>query len=98
LVAATSICPADYRVPDGVQRIFLGVFDGNSSIERLTIPDEVYFIHYYAFANMPNLKSLTLSSGLTQMAGDSFYGSMALEELYLRSYSPPSNSANISYQ
>ena len=92
LVAVTSICPAEYRVPDGVQRIFLGVFDGNPSIERLTIPDEVYFIHYYAFANMPNLKSLTLSSGLTQMAGDSFYGSTALEELYLRSYSPPSYS------
>lgn len=92
LAAATSICPADYRVPDGVQRIFQRVFQGNASIERLTLPDEVYFIHYYAFADMPNLKSLTLSSGLTQLAGDCFSGSKALEELYLRSYSPPSNS------
>ena len=92
LAAATSICPADYRVPDGVQRIFQRVFQGNASIERLTLPDEVYFIHYYAFADMPNLKSLTLSSGLTQLAGDCFSGSKALEELYLRSYSPPSYS------
>ena len=92
LVAATAICPADYRVPDGVQRIFQGVFQGNASIERLTMPDEVYFIHYYAFADMPNLRSLTLSSGLTQLAGDCFRGSNALEELYLRPYSPPSYS------
>lgn len=92
LAAATSICPADYRIPDGVQRIFVSVFNGNSCIERLTMPDEVYFINSNAFANMSNLKSLRLSSSLSQMGWDCFYGSKALEELYLRSYAPPSYS------
>lgn len=92
LVAVTSICPSDYRIPDGVQRIFASVFSGNSCIERLTVPDEVYFINSYAFSSMPNLKSLTLSSSLTQMGWDCFYGSSSLEKLYLRSYSPPSYS------
>ena len=92
LVAVTAICPADYRVPDGVKRFYSYVFDGNTCIERLTLPDEVYHIFHYAFANMPNLKSLRLSSSLTQMGWDCFYGSNALEELYLRSYAPPSYS------
>lgn len=92
LVAVTPVCPSDYRIPDGVKRINMSVFEENPSIERLVVPDEVYFINSGAFGSMPKLKSLTLSASLTQLGWDCFYGTMGLEELYLRSLSPPSYS------
>lgn len=96
LVGATSICPADYVLPRdaGIKRIFNQVFEGNPSIEKLTIPDEVYYIGFRALSNMPKLKTLVLPASLTTLFSGMFIGDTALETVYLRSYTPPSYSEN----
>lgn len=94
LVASTSICPADYTIPSdwGITRIFYNTFNENTSIEHLTLPDEVATAQY-CFQRMPNLKTITLSSSLQNLGNDNFYQDMALEKVYLRSVTPPSFSA-----
>lgn len=91
LVAATPICPADYVVPTdmGITRIFYNVFSNNTTIEHLTIPDEVYTAQG-CFFNMSNLKTIRLSASLQTLGGNPFRGDHALEAVYLRSFTPPS--------
>ena len=96
LVAATSICPADYKIPDdaGVNRIFDYVFYGNPSIERLTVPDDVFYIGTGAFAEMPKLKSIILPASLNDCGSDIFSKDTALDTIWLRSFTPPSFTEN----
>lgn len=90
LVAVTPVCPATYSVPDdmGITRIFYTVFCGNTTIEHLSIPDEVYQARD-CFYEMPNLKTLRLGTSVQDLGSDPFSGNTAMEALYLRSFSPP---------
>ena len=96
LVSATPVCPSDYTVPSGVERIFYEVFNRNSTIVNLTLPDEVYTAQG-CFQYMPNLKTITISSGMQTMGNDPFYGDSALEGVYMRSSVPPSCAFNYSW-
>ena len=78
----------------GITRIYEDVFSNNSTIETLTIPDEVITI-YPCFRKMSRLKSIRLSSSLQTLGSNCFKGSMALEAVFLRSYAPPSYSDNV---
>jgi hypothetical protein len=91
LFAVTKVLPADYKVPGGygITRTNGNLFDGNATVERLSLPDEIVSISYNAFSNMPRLKSLTLPASLSSLGEGSFYGT-TLDTLYLRSYAPPS--------
>ncbi len=90
LVAVTPICPPDYKMSDdeGISRIYWFTFTGNPTLESLRIPASVVYI-WPCFQNMPKLKSLYLSPGLTSLGEDPFSGSMALEELYVPAILPP---------
>lgn len=92
LAAVTSVCPSDYKIPGnmGIKRIMGNVFEGNPSIERLTIPDEVSKIEGYAFHNMPRLKSIVLPAGLTECGWSIFAQSMSIDTIWIRSATPPS--------
>lgn len=93
LDAVTSILPSDYSIPDdmGILSIFYDVFSQNSSVVNLTIPDEVVNLRA-CFANMENLKSIRMPASLQYIEENAFWGSMALEAIYLRSFAPPSYS------
>jgi len=91
LVTVTPVCPANYEIPKdaGITQIFVDALARITTIEHLTIPDEVT-IARGCFSQMTNLKSIRLSSSLQVLGDNPFYGDMALEEIYLRSFSPPS--------
>jgi len=91
LVTVTPVCPAIYDIPRdaGITQIFVDALARITTIEHLTIPDEVT-VARGCFNEMTNLKSLRLSSSLQALGDNPFYGDLALEELYLRSFTPPS--------
>lgn len=98
--AAQKGLSSSYTIPANVKRIGWGVFAGNTTIEHISMGDQVTEIHGAAFTDCPNLKSVVLSSSLKQIGGvlwdylivgdfNPFYGSNNLEELYFRSPIPP---------
>ena len=88
LVGVTPITPAEYVVPAEVTRIFLGVFRDNECIQRLVVPDQVTFAHYYAFAYMPNLKEVVMSASISDLWDDPFACDYSLERVYWRGFVP----------
>jgi len=89
LCATTTICPQDYTLPGGIDRIFWSVFRDNITTERLVIPDEVYSIGNYCFMGMRNLHTLQLPASLYEVGKQAFRNCPQLVHLYLRSASPP---------
>ncbi len=98
LVCVTPVMPAEYTVPDGygIETIFFSAFMRNQYLERVTLSDEVKEILDYAFAYMPRLKTVRLSSSLARMTNP-FAKSENLDTLYLRSYAPPSYYEDTAY-
>lgn len=70
----------DIRVPDGVRRIAAHAFSG-SSLSRVTLPDSVYAIDAYAFADCTGLSSVGLNDGLTTIGNGAFRGCKSLKLL-----------------
>ena len=62
----------NYTVPDGVETIAKGAFQGNKYIQTIRIPTSVYYIGDNAFADCENLKSIEVypSSNQTISKGD----------------------------
>ena len=96
LVGVTTICPSDYVIPGdaGIIRVSGSILQNNSSIRRLTVPDDVEVIDGYAFYAMPELKSLILPAKLKQCGWDIFGADNELETIYVRAFSPPSFNEN----
>lgn len=92
LFGVTKILPAVYSVPGGygIRRTNWNVFNGNKTVEHLTMPDDCATIESYAFADMEKLKSVRLPANLASLGSDTFNNTPNLETVYLRSYSPPS--------
>lgn len=88
----------NYSVPDEVTKIDYGAFRSNEEIESITMGDQITQIGGYAFAFCPNLKSVTISANLTHIGFgiypgvNPFYGSTALESIYIRAQLPPTAS------
>lgn len=81
-----------YRVPDEVTVISAGVFQ-DSLLEEISMSDNVITIWGQAFAQMPNLKKLTLSASLQHIKMyNPFYDDSQLKSIYMRSPLPPSYS------
>ncbi len=85
-----------YHIPDNIKRIGSGSFEYLNGIENITMGDQVTHIGGYAFGQMPDLKSITLSANLQQIAdkkvshsGNIFQLSSSLETIYFRSKIPP---------
>lgn len=88
LVAKKNV-PVSYSIPDNVTSIGYGAFAG-SSVECITMGDQVVSIDSYAFSHCRKLKSVTLSYGLTHLGRfNAFLSSANLETIYCRALVPP---------
>jgi len=94
LFAVTAVLPAEYTMPElkGIGRTNGYLFQGNSTVERLILPDNMPSIGYYFCRDMKKLRSVRMPAGLTALGSDAFYGTTTLDTLYLRSFTPPSYS------
>ena len=92
LMAVTNILPADYSVPSGygITDMNSYLFRGNTTVERLRLPDEITSISSYTFSNMSKLRALQLPANLTLLGNNAFVGTKTLDTLYMRSFTPPS--------
>lgn len=87
--------PGTYHVPDDVRSIGIWAFSGITTLEHITMGDQITNIGGYAFSECHNLKSVTLSGGLERIGTDAnigynpFLKSHNLESIYFRSYVPP---------
>ena len=59
-------------IPEGVQIIKKGAFQGNDKIKRVIMPDSIIGIEPRAFADCPNLEETNLSSNLQILAMNAF--------------------------
>ncbi|MBO7111443.1 MAG: leucine-rich repeat protein [Bacteroidaceae bacterium] len=92
-------CPKDYYVSDNVKTIGYEVFGDNKKVESVTLSDSVTTIRGYAFAFNSNIKRVVLSSNLKNIDSyNPFLSSPNLEEIYFRSYMPPTYSDNQFYE
>ncbi len=82
--------PKNYVIPENITEIGYAAFENCSEIESIMMGDQVTKIEGYAFGWCYNLKSLTLSAGLTDLSDVNFIlGSTHLESVYLRAPFPP---------
>lgn len=70
-------CPVRYNrstlaVPDGVEEIAAGAFDGCKIIKKILLPDSVKRIGPKAFFCMPNLNKVVLPSRLEEICEETF--------------------------
>ena len=89
LGAITPICPSSYTIPDnmGILELLPFFAYNNVSIEQLTLPDPIHTVRDYAFSDMPNLRTLRLSAGLTTMG--TILRCPKLDTVYFRGTTPP---------
>lgn len=74
----------DVVIPFGVESIWHGVFENNTSITSVTIPDSVTYIGGDVFKGCANLKSVVLPNSVCEFytSGDGlFYGCVSLTEV-----------------
>ena len=84
-----------YVVQDGIKSIGFGAFEGLPNIEEIIISDNVTELGGYDFSGCPKLKKVVLSANLKAVGGmgyNPFIDSYNLEEIYFRSYLPPTYS------
>ena len=85
--------PKEYSTPTDVTSIGPQAFGINNNLESVTISDTVTNIGDYAFVNCPNLKRIVLSANLKTVEGyNPFMSCSNLEEIYFRSFMPPTYS------
>lgn len=54
---------------------------GNAAVESVILPDTIEYIQIRAFAQLPNLLSVTISPGIRNIAQDVFFGSNSITEI-----------------
>lgn len=59
-------------IPEGVQRIEKGAFEGNDKIKKIIMPNSINFIGPRAFSDCPNLQEVSFSNNLQVLGQNSF--------------------------
>lgn len=72
---------SDVVIPDGVNAILNGAFDGCSGLKSVTIPVSIY-IEMNAFNNCPDLKSITFSASVVHITSGAFNNCPNLTDIY----------------
>ena len=62
----------EVAIPEGVQRIEKGAFEGNNKIKKIIMPNSINFIGPRAFSDCPNLQEVSFSSNL-QVLGQNLF-------------------------
>jgi len=99
LFAVTKVTPADYVMAEmnGLRRTNGYLFQNNTTIERLTLPDGLPTIGYYFGRDMKKVRSVRMPANLSSLGSNAFMGVTTLDTLYLRSFTPPSYSEGDGY-
>ena len=89
----------DYFIPAGIDNFGWSAFGNSPDLETITLTDEVIELGGYDFAWCPKLRKVILSSNLRSVRGQNpFLASSSLEEVYFRSYIPPTYSDTQFYE
>ena len=59
-------------IPEGIQRIEKGTFQGNEKVKRIIMPNSITFIGSRAFADCPNLEEVVFSENLQVLGQNAF--------------------------
>ena len=68
-------------IPEGVQVIKKGAFQGNDKVKRIIMPDSIIGIEPRAFAECPNLQEANLSSNLQILGMNAFRNCTQLKSI-----------------
>ncbi len=89
LVGVTPFLPVDYTLPEGISHTFFRVFAGNTTTQRLTLPDDMAFLSDGAFEEMQELRTIQLSARMSNLGRNAFARDQKLDSILFRSYTPP---------
>lgn len=70
-------------VPDTVEVIAEGAFEGNSYVELVVLPKSVKKIEPYAFWDCENLESVVLNTGMTEIGDFAFANCKGLKKMFI---------------
>ena len=73
-----------FSVPDTVDEIDYGAFEGCANIEKITLPESVSSIKEAAFENCVKLKTVVFPKNTPNFDGNAFRGCTSLDVLYSR--------------
>ena len=71
-----------YTIPNSVENIDVGAFDGCHNLTSVTIPDSVTSIGECAFGWCSNLKDVAIGNGITTIDDGAFAGCNKLSDVY----------------
>lgn len=77
--------------------LYSGLFDGNTYITSINIPDYITNIPRYFFSYCVNMTSVTIPDSVTSIGVGAFSGCTSLKEVYCKSVTPPTGDANMFY-
>ena len=89
-----SVFPPEYTIPssyNGIPVRIIGVFNYNTSLKKVTIPEGIISIGYGAFSDCSNLNEVVLPSSLQTI------GSYAFENTAIREIELSENLSNVGY-
>ncbi len=71
-----------YTIPNGINYIAEGAFEGCNNLTNINISNGVQIINVYAFAKCDNLVNMTIPNTLTHFLGSTFYESKNFMNVY----------------
>ena len=74
----------EYKIPDGVETMETGAFQGKETLEKVTFPATLKEISWSCFFLCKNLKSVHIPGSVKTLGGFSFSGCFSLEEVVLQ--------------
>lgn len=74
----------EYKIPDGVETMETGAFQGKETLERVTFPATLKEISWSCFSRCKNLKSVHIPGSVKTLGDSSFSCCFALEEVVLQ--------------
>jgi hypothetical protein len=89
LVGVTPLLPVEYTVPEGITNTFYRSFNGNTTTERLILPESMMHLGDGVFQNMSSLRTVLINANMANMGSDAFRGSEKLDSIIFRSFTPP---------
>ncbi len=72
IVSASAALSGKYEVPDGIQAIGKGAFQGCEELTEVILPDSVTAIRKFAFSGCCNLMEITVPDSVSVIASDAF--------------------------
>ena len=72
-----------------IKGIAEGAFAGNSTVEKIILPDTIEHIDKLAFRGCSSLASITIPEGVTSIGDQAFYDCKSLQSVTIEATTPP---------